>query len=413
MLTSDLVRVTVRSGRVYPRYIDTGDPAHRSLAEQLIEIFRLHVGHSRHELEAELADLLGTGTAFLLHRGLAKLLDDRCELDTEAPADPGTLRQAVFGAAARAYREPTQGEAPAQFTFDREAVLATAAAELELPAEAVEGGLYADLKSEQVLKSFKPCKPDWLLARYNVALAQAVLFKATELTIELAPGASPQRYRALFRKVKFFQLLHRVEGDARRGFRLHLDGPLSLFSSSQRYGLKMATFLPTLLHFDGWRLTAELAWGKKRQRRTFELTPEAGLEPHTRLTGQWQPEEVAWLPEQMAKLDCGWTVETGGELVELGGQGVLVPDFVFEHESGKRVVMEVLGFWRKGAVESRLELLRRHGPDNLILALSKQLATGRDDLDELPGEVHLFRRQPIARQVLKVLERMRGAGDDG
>ena len=84
---------------------------------------------------------------------------------------------------------------------------------------------------------------------------------------------------------------------------------------------------------------------------------------------------------------------------------VLVPDFVFTHaETGRRVFMEVFGFWRKGAVESRLELLSKHGPENLILALSSSLATGREGLDDLPGEVYVFRTHPIARKVLKVLE---------
>ena len=38
-----------------------------------------------------------------------------------------------------------------------------------------------------------------------------------------------------------------------------------MFKSSGRYGLQMASFLPTLLHFDHWSLTADLLWGKKRR----------------------------------------------------------------------------------------------------------------------------------------------------
>ncbi len=83
---------------------------------------------------------------------------------------------------------------------------------------------------------------------------------------------------------------------------------------------------------------------------------------------------------------------------------MLVPDFVFEDDAGRRVFMEVFGFWNKGAVASRLELLRQHGPKDLILAISNQLATGREGLDELPGEVYVFRTSPIARKVLKLLE---------
>ncbi len=215
---------------------------------------------------------------------------------------------------------------------------------------------------------------------------------------------STLRYRELFRKIKFFRLLHRVQR-LDDGYRITLDGPMSLFRSVSKYGLQMATFLPTLLHFEGWTAEARLRWGKRRLRRAFRLSPAAGLVPHTRLLGQWQPEEVAWFPEQFAKLGSDWEVSTDAELVDLGGEGVLVPDFVFHHPpSGTRVVMEVFGFWRKGAVASRLRLLRRHGPKNLILALSKQLAAGEEELDEVPGDVYVFRSAPVARKVLKLLD---------
>lgn len=405
MLTSDLVLARRYKGEIRPRYIDCDDPQNLALAEDLIAIFTAHQGRPRYQLDQELRERLGTGTSFLLHRGLAKLLFDRCELATEAPLDPEDLRRATFEAAAASY-QATPEDAGQPFHFDRDAVLAEAAASLELEVADVEAGLYADLKDEQILSSFKPWRSKPLLQRYNVALAQGVLYRAVELEIKIKED-NPLRHRELFRRIKFFQLLHQVEGRASTGYTIYLDGPLSLFQSSQKYGLQMASFLPTLLHLDRWTLEAKILWGKRRLPSRFELSPSTGLVPHTKLLGQWQPEELSFLPEQLAKLGTGWTVSTDAELIDLGGEGVLVPDFVFTHEDGSRVFMEVLGFWRKGAVASRLELLRRHGPRNLILALSKQLATEREGLDEVPGEVYVFRRQPVARQVVAVLERVR------
>jgi len=395
VLTSDLVQVRVYRDEVRPRYLPD-DEGSLGLAAQLIEVFSAHVGQPRHELDRELADLLGTGTAFVLHRGLAKLLLDRCGFETDSPVDPESLRRDVFAAAA----EHRRGED----RFDRAAVLGQVAAARDLDPDALERGLYADLKDEQVLQDWKPCTPEWLVRRYNVALAQGVLLRAHELTIRIG-GLNVRKYRSLFRKIKFFQLLHRIEGTRADGYVIRLDGPMSIFQASGKYGLQMASFLPTLLHFEGWELAAELRWGARRRHHRFVLTPATGLQPLSRLTGQWQPEELAWFPEQFAKLESDWTVSTDGELVDLGGKGVLVPDFVFEHkETGRRVFMEVFGFWNKGAVTSRLRLLKRHGPANLILALSKQLAAGHEGLEDLPGEVYVFRASPIARRVLKVLK---------
>lgn len=403
MLTADLLRVRTYKGEIRPRYIDASHPEALALAARLIEIFAAHEGRPRHELDEELKDFLGTGTDFLLHRALAKLLHDRSTFDTAAPADPEELRRAAFEAAVAAWRRPHDPDDPHPFRFDREAVLGEAAAGLGFATADLERGLYADLKDEQVLTSFERCRPEWLLDRYNVGLAQAVLLRAEELTVRIE-GQTALAYRELFRKVKFFQLLHRV-GRLDDGYEIVLDGPASLFKMGTRYGVQMASFLPTLLHFEGWTLEAKLRWGKRRLRRTFQLSPRAGLRPHTRLKAQWQPEELGWFPEQFTKLESEWTVSTDAELLDLGGEGVLVPDFVFHHPpSGARVYMEVFGFWRKGAIVSRLRLLRRHGPKNLILALSKQLAAGQEGLDEIPGDVYVFRSSPIARQVLKLLE---------
>lgn len=409
MLTADLVQARVYKKKVRPRYVNDRDPELLDLARQLIETFESYRGRARQELEEELEEILGSDTDVLLHRALAKLLFDRSTFEAEAPVEPEDLRRAVFVAAADAYRaEVAEGE---RFAFDRDAALAAAAEAFEIAPEAVDGGLYADLKGEQVLTEWKRCEPEWLLKRYNVALAQGVLLRATELRLDLV-AETPEKHRALFRKVKFFQLMHRVSrrspgGDGEPGgFRLVLDGPASLFKASGKYGVRMASFLPTLLHFDDWSLEADVRWGPKRRNCVFELSSEKGLRPYTKLTGQWQPEEIAAFPGRFAELESEWSVSKDGDLVDLGGEGVLVPDFVFEHApTGTRVVMEVFGFWRKGAIDSRLRLLRRHGPKNLVLAVSSQLATGRgDDLDDVPGEIYVFRTQPVPRKILKVLD---------
>jgi hypothetical protein len=175
----------------------------------------------------------------------------------------------------------------------------------------------------------------------------------------------------------------------------------------------MASFLPTLLHFDRWKLTAEVAWGPRRQKRSFRLGVEAPLAPIGRLTGQWQPDEVAWLPDRIGALDCAWEVTADGELIDLGGEGVLVPDLAFRHRStGERAWLEVFGYWNRGAVARRLELVRRHGPRNLVLALSKHLAAGEEEtLGDVPAEVYVYRSTPSARRIVAALDRLAGSAD--
>ncbi len=418
MLTANLIQARLQKGEVRPRYQKAADADQLALAGQLIEIYRRFQGRSRLEIDGELEALLGTGTSFQLHRALSKLLRDRCVFDTDSPVDPVELRRALFEAAAEAYGQPgvqrvkaaevrgPEGAPSSVPGLDRAVLVRRLAVDFGLSPDQLEAGLYADLKGEQTLIRFEDCEAGWLLRRYNVALAQGVLLRATGMTLEIR-GQTGRRYRELFRKIKFFQLLTQVSGSAKGGYSIQLDGPLSLFQASQKYGLQMASFLPTLLHFEGWKLKAQVRWGPQRIERTFRLHTGQLETVGRQLAGQWQPEEIRAFPGRFSELGSDWEISEDAELIDLAGQGVLVPDFVFRHPPSGRVAhMEVLGFWRKSAVDSRIQLLRRHGPPNFILALSKKLAGGREELEELPAEVYLFRSLPIAKQILKLLERI-------
>ena len=135
MLTADLVRVRVRGGVLHPQYIPADDAELTGLATAMIEIFKEHVGRTRRELDSELKDFLGTGTAFLLHRGLAKLLLDRCTFVTDSKIEPSTLRQAVFARAASVYQGTSALHLP------RGDVIRSVCAEPDLPEETFEGQL--------------------------------------------------------------------------------------------------------------------------------------------------------------------------------------------------------------------------------------------------------------------------------
>ena len=400
MLTGDLVRVRFRKGRIHLPYIDDKDPDHLGVAETLIRVFEEHAGGTRQELDEELTDITGTGTDFLLHRGLAKLLRDRCVFESATPVDPVELRRRIFTGAAAAYRSTDQ------VRIDREAILADAAKAASLDATQVDGAFYADLKDAERLESFKSCAPDWMLNRYNVALAQAVLLRANGMELRVE-GESPARYRGLFRKLKFFRLLHEIHQTGPGTYHVRIDGPMSLFKSSQRYGLQIAQFLPSVLHCGKWQITASIVWGARRREGVLTLTSDTGLKPVGPSTGQWIPEEVVWLEDRFARLKSEWRMAAGEEVIDLGGQGVLAPEYVFTHpRTGTRVYLEFLGYWRSGGVRTRLELLARHGPPNMILAVSAELGVDEEASTDIPGEVYAYRRTPVARDILGILENM-------
>src|SRR5919106_5111709 len=96
MLTADLAMSWQRGDQIRPRYIDAEDEEHLRASEDLIALFASHGGRARASLEESLQEYVGTGTDYRILRGLIKLLTDRCEFETSAPAEPAELRRTLF-----------------------------------------------------------------------------------------------------------------------------------------------------------------------------------------------------------------------------------------------------------------------------------------------------------------------------
>ena len=96
MLTSELSLSWQRGDKIMPRYIDAEDEEYLRAAEDLVALFESHGGRSRASLEESLQEYVGTGTDYRILRGLIKLLTDRCEFETSAPAEPSEIRRALF-----------------------------------------------------------------------------------------------------------------------------------------------------------------------------------------------------------------------------------------------------------------------------------------------------------------------------
>jgi predicted nuclease of restriction endonuclease-like RecB superfamily len=408
MLTGNLLRVRFARGRIVPRYLDASDPSWLETAQSLLDVFGSHSGRTRGELTEEVHELTSGNSDALIYQGLAKLLEDRCEFETVSGRPPEELRELVFLAAASARRnrwiapQPST-PVPANRTLDRRAVLEGVGAQTGISAEAVESGLFADLKSEQRLARFEDLSPERLLQRYNVALAQAVLFRATRVHV-IVRGEPPQRYRQLFRRVKFHRLVCEIMKQEPEGYRLHLDGPLSLFTATQKYGLQLALFLPAVLLCQDFEVQADLLWGPQRKPRSFYVSPADGLVSHYVDTGMYVPPELGMFVELFRKRIADWEISETPEVRPMG-ESFWVPDFrLTERSTGRSVDLEVLGFWRRSNLERHLERLRLHIRQPFLLAVSEQLQIEKGELEGLAAQIYRFRQMPVPEEVVRMAD---------
>jgi predicted nuclease of restriction endonuclease-like RecB superfamily len=404
MLTGTLVRVRFSKQRVIPLYLKRDDPQWLEVAESLLLIFREGVGRTRGEIETEIDELVGEGLATLAHRGLAKIVEDRAEFEVVADIPPDSLREKIFTAAAE-QRKTLRTSGQARSPFRREAVLEAVAEELKLRADQVAAAMFADLRDENRLLSFdQTLDAQRLIDRYNLGLAQSVLLRSIHVEAEVR-NEKPTRYRQLFRQLKFHRLLYRVEGSMKEGFVFHIDGPLSLFSATNKYGLQMALFLPALLLCRDFRVDAELRWGPRRETRTYHLEAKDGLVSHYADTGTYVPAELAAFVERFRQVAPAWSVSEATDVLELGREGVWVPDYKFTHKlTGVDVHVEVVGFWKKSSLERLLRLLPEHGPDRYLLAISDRFKVDEAALGELDGPVLRFKEIPNAVELASLLD---------
>jgi predicted nuclease of restriction endonuclease-like RecB superfamily len=386
-----------------PQYLD--DYAHwRRLAEQLILVYRAAVGRTRGEVEEELANFGGDGPQNLVLQGLAKLLEDRCEFEVAADHPPEEIRDAVFKAAALQRSKSKPGD-----PFDRTAVMESVGRELGLTPEQLHTGLFADLKEEQRVLAFEDITAERLVDRYNVALAQALLLRSTGMEIRVS-HETPARYRQLFRSLKFHRLIGTIQNRGGQGYTIEIDGPLSLFSSTQKYGVQLANFLPSILHARSFELVAKVRWGATKATKNFELFSGDGLKSHRPDFGVRTPRELELFEENFRANVQSWQIHNDPAPIPLETI-TWVPDFAITHApTGKVIYLEVIGFWRKVDIESTYKRLKLAIPGQFILIVSE--ANRADETDEFAtGDgVYRFKRTPSATDVAAIAERLVSKG---
>jgi hypothetical protein len=372
------------------------------VARDLIAILSRMEGSCRDDVEAALGSVEVPIKDRVVALGLRKVLESRCEYEVAEGVDPEALRHEVFHAAAQAHRA-----LHVRAEFDRGAVLQEVATRLGMTPQAIETSIYADLRGSEILQHFDPLGPEGLVRRYNLALAQSVLLRAVQVKIRIE-GESALRYRAIFRAMRFHGLIHVVRGDPQAGYDVMVDGPFSLFDAVQRYGLRLAMFVPSLLSCASFHLHADLLWGKSRTPASFELSPEDGLVSHLHEPEASSP-EMGTFRAAFDRLSSEWTVAENERIFALPGEVVCVPDLVFTSaETGEEVYLEAFGFWSRDAVFRRVELIRKGFPARMLLAVSKKLRVSEEVLGEDEGgEIYVYANTMSPRAVLDRLRQVR------
>lgn len=407
MLPPELTRARKREGKLLLSALSAAERTRAiELAELLLGVTQAALGEPREDVQASWAALPVAAKERKLLAGLTHLLESHAEFTAPASAEPEVVRRAVFERAALRRAELASGQ-----YLERSAVLAEIAAEMSLSAQQLDEALFADLRSAQRLQRCGISSATALVSEYELVQVQSVLLRAERIEAEVR-AAKPDAYRELFRKLKFRQLLHRIEPLEPSGYRLEIDGPMSLFGATTKYGLELALSLPALLSCGSLRLTADLRWGKRRERLRFEQVyapaslsdTEAGIRT-----------EVSELLEALGAAKSELEARLCEELIDLTerGEGVLVPDLELRRrgapDSEPKVLVELLGYWSRDAVFRRIEAAERGLSHPVLFVVSSRLRVSEELLDGVEAaSLYVYKGKINAHALLRKVEVLYG-----
>ncbi|MDJ0743127.1 MAG: DUF790 family protein [Xenococcaceae cyanobacterium MO_167.B27] len=405
MLPSDLLIYRQNGETVVPKKLSI-DRRNLSLASDRIDCFQEYVGKTQGELDAKLAQMEGDSPDYRVRRGLAHILKNSFStFEIISPLEPQTLRQKVFAEAA------ATGSLPRHRSVTLDAISDNLTTELnrKVSRTEIEKGLYADLQENRILTEFDPPIADALIHRYNLSQVQGIFYRASNIVIN-AHRNDPGEYKLLFRYLKLFQLMAYIEGDSDTGFTITIDGPVSLFKASTRYGLALAKMIPALLHVSKWSLQATLQQkdpysGNIKTGRFALESDRCNLVTHYPPGKPYDSMLEASFAKSWAKKKTEWRLEREVDLVPLPGS-VMIPDFRLVHPDGRDFLLEIVGYWRPEYLKKKFYQVRNSDVNNLILAVSERLNLEKAGVKftDLPNRVVWFKNKLQPKAILELIE---------
>ena len=402
MLTSEHAIVEFDRGVAIPDRLVTGKHRHYpQYAQRVLAIYRNGIGRQRRQLHRQVEAVFSEEPDCPIRRiqAFCKLLDDKSGYQTDPRGQAAQLRLKVFSLAARLH--PLVATPDRLFEHAEAETKAKIAVQLGMPWPDIEAGLYADVMAFQRLESFEgyPDGPA-LLSRYNVAQLQACLYRAESMTVEATAD-----FKTILRYAKLARLLHEIRPMGPSRYRITFSGPASILRETRSYGVNFARFLPALLACKGWTLSAiiQTPWKTKAK---LELSDRDGFKSHLPPAEEFDSTVEEAFAAKFGPERDGWRLIREGEVLHQG-QSAFVPDFVFRHQDGTQVLLEIVGFWTPEYLAGKRQTLRQFREHHILIALPERSVRE----DAAVGEnVILYKTALKLQPVLEVLERCRAAG---
>jgi hypothetical protein len=188
-------------------------------------------------------------------------------------------------------------------------------------------------------------------------------------------------------------------------YHIIVDGPISLFKLTERYGSSLAKLLPSVAEADDWSLKAQIVWGERLAPKLLELvlsgvtTRELFPARAKKMEERYDSSVEAAFARSFKALKLGWTLRREPELL-VAGRYVFIPDFSFEKDHLK-AYLEIVGFWTDEYLRKKLAKLRELNVENLLIAVDRSLKCSQ--LEKIQNALIFYDKQVPVKPVVDYL----------
>jgi uncharacterized protein len=428
MLPSQLLRVRTRKGEIIPLFSGGENKSkHLELANVIINEFKESAAKKdrKKTLDERISLVESNFDDYRLVRGLSTLLERRCQFTTaisqlddncENLASPVDIRRLLW--------EESSSRGFALTESRRDGMLSAIASRTKVPSTSIMQTIWSDLDENMILELFDFVGPEELLAWYDLSLLQTLFFTCTRLEFSVRGGAN---WKNILRKVKRLGLMYNlkeqvtasesqdaenvyVKNSSERPIRANMkdksdhdsklvcsiDGPISLFKLTDRYGTSISKLIPFIISLSWWYLKALIVRKTMSGKKIYEFRASSAdfqqlkfREPpcnyknnntKSRLPSSYfdssLEEKFASRFEHLAN---GWKIKREPDPLIVGNGGAFIPDFLFE-KYGRKVYLEIVGFWTKGYLEKKFQKVSdtlRNSNVDLFVAVDEELSCSK------------------------------------
>lgn len=378
MLPSELLRTKISRGKIMPLFstANFGNGSDYELANKLIVFFTN--AQKAKQCKGDLLQKIGLLESeydYKLVRGLFTLLERRCIFgrlnSLYTIATPMLIRQKLF--------EESSKQGLALSDSQRQGIIQQIANQMHVSFDDVETLMWSDKDENLILTQFDTINPKDLILWYNLSLFQTLLFKCAELEFYVKGGVY---WKEVLRNVKRYGLMYNLEYHSEDNadedsIKCVLEGPLSLFKMTDRYGTSMAKLLPSIVGTPIWKINGSIVKKTDSGQKiySFELSSDntgdflrSRIDPEYQNDGNAENNDYVFdssIEAAFAKKfyqhfnqneKFGWKISREPDPLIADGKA-MIPDFLFER-FGRKVYFEIVGFWTKEYLERKAAKLK-------------------------------------------------------